>query len=145
MMGIKKCKLKLVAATIVLSAISAISFAKDYTTTVSYDSFHCKPVMTILDKLTAFVKVATVNFDTHNILLRGAAEGQPGVTRAGHIENRPLSIFNEYYFETETDGVNKGEVTITVPNVSDDFRLDCVSGHGDGLKLYGEGSPPALK
>ncbi len=138
-------KNKLILAAI-LPAICATAFAGEYKTTVDHRSFHCTVAeQSKTDSFKQIFKDAQVKFDTQNILLRGADAGQPYVGTKGHIDNQPLSVFDKYYFETERDGVQNGQVVITVSGVDEQsFQLDCVEGHGDGLALYGEGSNPAL-
>jgi hypothetical protein len=141
--NMKKGKLIL---TTLLSTVCAAAFAGEYTTSVDYRSFHCTVAeQSKTDSFKQIFKDAQVKFDTQNILLRGADAGQPYVSTKGHIDYQPLSVFDNYYFETERDGVKDGKVVITVSGVDEqNFRLDCVEGHGDGLALYGEGSNPAL-
>ncbi|MCD6046533.1 MAG: hypothetical protein K0S08_180 [Gammaproteobacteria bacterium] len=78
-----------------------------------------------------------VRIDTHNVDAKGFCPGDPGVTRAGHLEGQSDDL-GKYYFEIQKELQQSGSVTVSSVDTSV-TRINCSAGHsGKPVYPYGD-------
>ncbi|MEO8401612.1 MAG: hypothetical protein ABI597_07430 [Gammaproteobacteria bacterium] len=80
------------------------------------------------------VYAATVKIDTDQLEIGGGCGGSPYVTRPGHLDKIPASLFETYYFGITKHLHKGGQVTLTPSN----GEITCETGQGGKPQQFGD-------